>query len=111
PEIDALTPLALADVVDHVLDLSAAPGVVPPAELSDTAVAEYDRWVAVNTWWIERMRTTATPLQEKMALFWHGHFTSANDKVDAMASMFSQNQLFRSMGLGSFRALTHAVSL
>ena len=57
------------------------------------------------------MRTSPCPLQEKLALFWHGHFCSAQDKVDNIVLMHNQNQLFRSMGLGSFRALTHAVAV
>jgi uncharacterized protein (DUF1800 family) len=111
PEIDALTPLARADIVERLLDASNAPAVVPPAELSVSPPNDYNRWVAVQQWWIERMRTTPAPLQEKMTLFWHGHFTSENSKLNAMLPMFRQNQIFRTMGLGSFRALTQTVSL
>src|SRR5690348_16314288 len=31
--------------------------------------------------WLEVMLTTPYPLQEKMALFWHNHFTSSISKV------------------------------
>src|SRR5437879_2292662 len=30
--------------------------------------------VQLRGWWLERMAKGARPLQEKMTLFWHGHF-------------------------------------
>src|SRR5689334_16664675 len=35
----------------------------------------------VSYWWANRMLTSPRPLQEKMALFWHGHFASNEAKV------------------------------
>ena len=32
-------------------------------------------------WWAECMLLSKQPLQEKMALFWHGHFATGADKV------------------------------
>ena len=46
PEIDALTPLSRADIVERLLDVSNAPAVVMPAELSVSPADEYNRWVA-----------------------------------------------------------------
>jgi len=31
-------------------------------------------------WWLNRMLYTRRPLQEKMTLFWHDHFATANSK-------------------------------
>jgi uncharacterized protein (DUF1800 family) len=36
-----------------------------------------DGIIASQQWWLDRMLATPAPLQEKMTLFWHGHFTSA----------------------------------
>jgi hypothetical protein len=44
-------------------------------------------------------------LQEKVALFWHGHFATNEDKVRDYRKMLLQLQLFRSHGLGNFRDL------
>ena len=63
----------------------------------------------LQSWWINRMLHTSRPLQEKMTLFWHGHFATALQKVDA-AQMLPQNLLFRSMALGNFRTLLKAVT-
>ena len=35
----------------------------------------------VGYWWAERMLDTNRPLEEKMALFWHGPFATAENKV------------------------------
>jgi hypothetical protein len=61
----------------------------------------------VRLWWLNRMLTTQAPLQEKMTLYWHGHFTSY---LNYSAMMYGQNQLFRQHALGNIRDLTHAVS-
>ena len=61
-------------------------------------------------WWADRLRTSPTPLQENLTLFWHNHFATALDKVDRPAYMLGQNQLFRAQGAGKFVDLLIAVS-
>ncbi len=64
----------------------------------------------VAYWWGERMLTTKRPLEEKMALFWHGHFATSEDKVRDYRKMLKQNELFRDKGTGNFRDLLISVS-
>ena len=64
----------------------------------------------VAYWWANRMLASKAPLQEKMALFWHGHFAVNEDKVRDYRKLLIQLQLFQSAGLGSFRDLTVAVA-
>ena len=66
--------------------------------------------VAMQTWWLERMIASPAPLQEKMTLFWHGHFTSSPEKGTTAQELFAQNQLFRQYALGNVRELTMHVS-
>jgi hypothetical protein len=61
-------------------------------------------------WWALRMTHTPRPLEEKMTLFWHGHFTTSNAKIDSPWMLLQQNQLFRAAGMGRFRELLVAVS-
>ena len=56
-------------------------------------------------WWANRMLTTAAPLQEKMALFWHGHFATNEEKVRDYRKMKRQLELFQAKGTGNFRDL------
>jgi uncharacterized protein (DUF1800 family) len=61
-------------------------------------------------WWMERMVNTASPLEEKMTLFWHNHFATAIYKVRSPYLMFQQNQLLRSKGMGDFQDLLMKVT-
>ena len=65
----------------------------------------------LQQWWLDRMATSATPLQEKLTLFFHGHFATANYKVNDMLLMYRQNALFRANATGNFRDLVHQMSL
>ncbi|MGB8266885.1 MAG: DUF1800 domain-containing protein [Candidatus Velthaea sp.] len=65
---------------------------------------------AAMLWWLDRMISTPAPLQEKLTLFWHGHFTSSWEKGTTTQALVDQNQLFRRNALGNIRELTLAVS-
>ena len=64
----------------------------------------------VSYWWANLMRTTHRPLEEKMALFWHGPFATSEDKVRDYRKMLTQLQLFQTQGLGGFRELLISVA-
>ncbi|HKX16888.1 MAG TPA: DUF1800 domain-containing protein [bacterium] len=66
--------------------------------------------VGLAGWWLERMATSPAPLQEKLVLFWHGHFTSAFGDVHDAIAMFNQNQLFRRNAAGNFARLLDGVA-
>jgi uncharacterized protein (DUF1800 family) len=67
--------------------------------------------IALASWWLERMIKSPAPLQEKMTLFWHGHFTSTVfQKGITPKEAVDQNWIFRSNALGNVREITHAVS-
>jgi uncharacterized protein (DUF1800 family) len=110
-EISALTSQDWATTVDQLLDFSSAPPDVEPAFLTDDTVADWQREFDLQAWWLDRMATTTTPLQEKLALFWHGHFATANYKVANTVLMYQQNALFRSMATAGFRDLVQAMAL
>ena len=64
----------------------------------------------IRGWWIGQMLRTQRPLQEKLTLFWHGHFaTSANDVKNAR-HMFAQNDFLRQHCLAGFRDLLRGIS-
>ncbi len=66
--------------------------------------------VALRGWWLERMRSTPRPLEEKMTLFWHGHFATGARKVKATYAMYLQNQTFRQHAVGNWKDLIVAIS-
>jgi len=87
--------------VEDDVDLKLAQ-VNPPLDLSK----ERD----LQVWWLFRMLHTRRPLVEKMTLFWHNHFATANYKVNDAGLMLQQNNLFRQNALGNFRLMVLNVS-
>ena len=63
-----------------------------------------------QAWWIYRMLATRVPLREKLALFWHGHFATSIRKVEDTQLLLQQLDMFRRLGMGSFRELVLAVA-
>jgi uncharacterized protein (DUF1800 family) len=108
-EIQALTGLTRQAAVASVMDFTGAPAVVRPAV--DDRDNQWDCYVNAQEWWVERMRTTTKPLQEKMTLFWHNHFCSGQDKLFDMTAMFDQNQKFRTLGMGNFETLCQTIAV
>ena len=61
-------------------------------------------------WWANRMLSTRRPLEEKMTLFWHGHFATSEEKVRDYRKMHQQNELLRAQATGNVRTLMIAVA-
>jgi len=59
----------------------------------------------LGVWWANRMLTTTHPLEEKLTLFWHGHFATGDAKVRDYRMMLRQNQMLRRNAEGTLRAL------
>jgi Protein of unknown function (DUF1800) len=59
----------------------------------------------LGLWWANRMLTTRRPLEEKLTLFWHGHFATGQNKVRDCRMMMRQNDMLRARASGSLREL------
>lgn len=59
----------------------------------------------LGLWWANRMLTTNRPLEEKLTLFWHGHFATGENKTRDYRMMLKQNEMFRSHAAGNLREL------
>jgi uncharacterized protein (DUF1800 family) len=64
----------------------------------------------VAFWWLERMLRSRHPLEEKMTLFWHGHFATTEEKLRDYRKIKQQLDTLRAGALGSFRDLLTAVA-
>lgn len=134
-EIDRLFEMgpeaAVSGLIDyHKIEYEVAPPYIDPmvresprlAEqrlLSDEERREYQqkRQMAerrtleeVRLWWIERMARSPRPFEEKMTLFWHGHFTSGAREVRRALFMYEQNEFMRRNAVGNFRDLVIGIS-
>jgi uncharacterized protein (DUF1800 family) len=108
-ELDQYRQLGFADAVDRLVsyasvDNSALEASMPTIDLTQKGVA------GISEAWLQRMLHTARPLEEKMALFWHGHFATGDSKVRSAALMWQQNALFRSNAAGNFHDLLLGVA-
>lgn len=90
--------LTRGQLVDNMLKYK-----TKPLKASDSMDEVYDRW-------LELMLKTKTPLLEKLTLFWHDHFSTANDSVGNAEWMTRQNGLLRQMGKGNFRVFLKAIN-
>lgn len=61
-----------------------------------------------NATWVREMIVSKSGLQEKMALFWHGHFACKTD--DNPYLCIEMANIVRKHALGNFRDLLHAVA-
>ena len=60
---------------------------------------------SAGAYWLYRMITTRCPLEEKIALFWHGLFATGYTKLNQARSQLNQIDMFRRHGLGSLSNL------
>jgi uncharacterized protein (DUF1800 family) len=114
-EIQALVGLPGATAVAQVLATGApqapsdTPGRLAQPEVEDEA--EYVLWVDMVQYWLDRLAGAGSPIQEKLTLFWHGHFVSEQNKIYDSRRLWQQNQLFRREGMGSFQTLVQHVAI
>lgn len=110
-EIDGFFRKGLAATVEELVDFEKVPEDLD--ELGEELTGDLldlNDGNDLKAWWICRMIRTRRPLQEKMALFWHGHFATSNNKVFNGPLMQRQNELFRRYALGPFGDLLLQVS-
>ena len=66
---------------------------------------QFERLMELRGWWLQRMARGPRPFQEKMVLFWHGHFATSFEKVRNAYYMWRQNELFRRLATGNWLEL------
>ncbi len=100
------------DCIDELLAGEAAPRVpdfeARAAALERGALATPDS-LRLQAWWVFRMLYTGAPVRERLALLWHDHFATNQNKVGNLKLMAEQNGLFREHGAGRFGDLLSAV--
>jgi len=79
------------------------------AERNRRTALDRQQMASMQRWWLRRMIETGRPLEEKMTLFWHGHFATGFRTVEDSWHMYLQNEFFRRHAVGGFRALCHGI--
>ncbi|MBS1869563.1 MAG: DUF1800 domain-containing protein [Actinobacteria bacterium] len=98
-----------AATLDHVVN--GPPGGArvrgPAPRVEQRPLDPLNEWGDDVLWWLDRMIRSTHPLQEKLTLFWHDHFATADQDTPLM---LAQNRMLRANALGSFRELLGAVT-
>ena len=114
-DLDTWTGQPYAAAVDSLFPPGppGALGRLPQADEAEQAVQDYQTndVASAYRWWLERMRTTPYPLEERMTLFWHDHFATAAIGSPDTGAVMMQNKTLRTHALGSFRALANAMTV
>jgi uncharacterized protein (DUF1800 family) len=97
------------EIVDELLDYDASDDPFNDTLESLIGFVDVKEPRALQNWWLHRALNTPRPVQERMALFWHDHFATSAAKVSQGEHMHQQIELFRAMGVGSFREMLVAV--
>jgi uncharacterized protein (DUF1800 family) len=109
-EIEEYAALSHADAVDKLLNFKYDGNLAMNLERRLREDGYSPDLGDIAYWWMLTMARTRQPLQEKMTLFWHGHFTTQYSKVRDPLLLLQQNQLFRDYALGNFKELTKKIS-
>jgi uncharacterized protein (DUF1800 family) len=75
------------------------------AERLDELAMASGRPADLRAAWVYRMLHGPDPLGERLALMWHNHFATSNEKVQDFRAMARQNALFREYGRAPFGEL------
>ena len=118
-EIDRLVALGCEGAVAQVLDYPESDVELDRAQadlgssltdLGSTEGSDLEGVARLRLQWLWRMVGTAHPLREKLALFWHDHFATAESKVIRAALLRQQYDSFEKFGCASFRELVGAIA-
>ena len=107
-ELDELTE---SKTYDEIVD-----DLVNPERFENIDTTHLERYyggeaVAIHVGkWLYRMANTKRPLEEKMSLFLHHIFPVAWGKSEHGPSLYTEIEMFRDVGLSSFRDILRALS-
>ncbi len=119
-EVSALAALPLEEAIARVVDYPARDEALEQeiaargSELTlsgeQQQQAGRDGFEVLRGRWLYRMARTRHPLAEKLTLFWHGHFATAQGKVPYPELFNAQIEKLYALGGGPFRPLVGALA-
>ena len=96
--------------VERLLNGEPADADGPGEALMDEMSTHATTIESARATWLYRMIFSTHPLRERLTLFWHNHFATAEAKVNNVGAMVRQNMLLRQHALGDFRPLLTAMA-
>ena len=104
-ELDELTARGYENVVERLISPSGDRGTLPDDLIRRYHVdqSELRQLDGAGANWLYRMITTNSPLEEKLALFWHSLFATGYSKLNQARVLLNQIDMFRRVGFESFK--------
>lgn len=87
-----------------------APITAMPSELADDEMGMWRQNIVLTNWWIERWKASVSPLEEKLLLYFHGHFATSSRKLRYGHQMWDQLVGIRAHLLGHYPSMVQYVS-
>ncbi len=130
-EVQKLYQMGLYKAVDHLVEFYRQPAANAPFDATPPLAAdplankvrnpfvrsqvagarsiEGGQMGRLRQWWLKRLVESPRPLQEKLTLFWHGHFATQASVVQNSYTLYQQNELLRENAAGNFGALLYGM--
>ena len=111
-QAEALVGQPLEQVVFSLTRPSGAATLTGPAPVNEEGepLQPASAWGDDHCWWLDRMVRSDQQLVERMTFILHDWFANSNTQVNSQQLMLEQNELLRSLSLGSFDELFLAVT-
>jgi uncharacterized protein (DUF1800 family) len=71
--------------------------------------SDREQLAEMQKWWLAKMISTGRPLEEKLTLFWHGHFATGYRTIENSYHMLRQNAFLRANAAGNFADLVRGI--
>lgn len=112
-ELQRLNQMGYEDYLDWMLDLNPDPTLQQQALAATVADPDFPSSTEIARWWEYLMVHNDNPFQELLAMFWHDHFATSSEVLDAQSMywMFDHINLWRYDGTTNLRDLLYKMSI
>lgn len=111
-ELQRLNQMGFEDYLDWMLELQPDTTLESQALAVNIADADYPSTTEIARWWQWLMVKNQNPFQEHLAMFWHDHFATSDEVLDAQSMwwMFDHLNIWRFHGTDNLRDILYRMA-
>jgi hypothetical protein len=112
-ELQRLNQMGYENYIDWMLTLEVDPQLEAAALAATVSDPDFPDTTELARWWEYLMVNTDNPFKEKLAMFWHDHFATSDEVLEAQAMywMFDHINLWREHGADDLRDLLYMMAI
>lgn len=112
-ELQRLNQMGYEDYLDWMLELQPDATLEANALAATVADPDFPNSTEMARWWEYLMIHNENPFQELLAMFWHDHFATSTDVLDAQSMywMFDHINLWRYQGTANLKDLLYLMTI